>query len=128
MLPRVAMIRTETLTGAATARILDDLAQLRIRVFRDWPYLYDGTLAYERAYLSDYATTDASVIVAAFDDTRLVGAATGMPLADHAEEFGAALAGLEVPSAGIFYCAESVLLPEYRGQGLGHRFFEGREA
>ena len=23
----------------------------------------------------------------------------------------------------IFYCAESVLLPDYRGQGAGHRFF-----
>jgi hypothetical protein len=30
--------------------------------------------------------------------------------------------------ARIFYCAESVLLPEYRGRGVGHRFFDLREA
>ena len=35
--------------------------------------------------------------------------------------------GLGVPLERIFYCAESVLLPEYRGQGIGHRFFEARE-
>jgi hypothetical protein len=25
---------------------------LRIAVFRDWPYLYDGSLEYEREYLA----------------------------------------------------------------------------
>ena len=27
----------------------------------------------------------------------------------------------------LFYCAESVLQPEYRGRGLGHEFFRHRE-
>jgi len=28
----------------------------------------------------------------------------------------------------VFYCAESVLRPAYRGQGIGHAFFDAREA
>jgi GNAT superfamily N-acetyltransferase len=32
-----------------------------------------------------------------------------------------------VPLDHVFYCAESVLLPEYRGRGIGHRFFDLRE-
>ena len=28
----------------------------------------------------------------------------------------------------IFYCGESVLLKSHRGHGLGHAFFDGREA
>jgi GNAT superfamily N-acetyltransferase len=28
----------------------------------------------------------------------------------------------------VFYFGESVLLPEYRGRGLGHAFFDAREA
>ena len=42
------MIATRILTGDAVAGALDDLARLRIAVFRDWPYLYDGDVAYER--------------------------------------------------------------------------------
>jgi GNAT superfamily N-acetyltransferase len=46
---------------------------------------------------------------------------------DHADDFGAALAGTGLALEQIFYCAESVLLPGYRGQGIGHRFFDARE-
>ena len=41
-------VTVTTCTGADLKRTLDDLARLRIEVFRDWPYLYDGDLDYER--------------------------------------------------------------------------------
>lgn len=115
------------LTGSVRDAALDAVAQLRITVFRDWPYLYDGDLAYERAYLEPYRDNPRAALIGAFDGKRLVGAATGTPMEDHAEEFASALAGVGVPLQQIFYCAESVLLPAYRGQGLGHRFFDLRE-
>lgn len=121
------MITTRILTGEAVAGALDDLARLRIAVFRDWPYLYDGDAAYERGYLRAY-TAPGAVVVAALDGTRMVGAATGTPMEHHAEDFAAAFAGRPETLENIFYCAESVLLPDYRGQGLGHAFFDGREA
>ncbi|MFY2764466.1 GNAT family N-acetyltransferase [Arenimonas sp. MALMAid1274] len=114
--------------GAAIGPWLDAVAALRIAVFRDWPYLYDGDLAYERDYLRAYAASPGSVFVLALDGDRAVGAATGLPLADDAEAFQAPwrAAGLAVDP--VFYFGESVLLPEYRGRGLGHRFFDEREA
>jgi len=65
--------------------------------------------------------------VAAFNGERLVGASTGLPLLDADAEFPAAFAGSQHDPAQIFYCAESVLLAECRGQGAGHRFFDARE-
>lgn len=121
------MIRTRSLTGDAVAEVLDDLARLRIAVFRDWPYLYDGDLDYERDYLRAYQSPGA-VVVAAYDRARMIGAATGAPMEDHADDFAAAFAARPEPLDQIFYCAESVLLPDYRGHGLGHAFFDGREA
>ncbi len=106
---------------------LDDLARLRIEVFRDWPYLYDGDIDYERHYLAPYAESAGAVVVGAFDGEALVGAATGTPLEDHADEFGAALERIGIAPTRIFYCAESVLLASYRGCGVGHAFFDLRE-
>lgn len=120
-------LTTRVLTGPALAAALDDVARLRIEVFRAWPYLYDGDLAYERGYLAAYQAPGA-VVVAALDGDRIVGAATGAPMADHAEDFAAAFSDRPEALADIFYCAESVLLPSYRGRGLGHAFFDAREA
>ena len=65
--------------------------------------------------------------MAAREGGRIVGAATGMPLEDHAD--ASQIEGeLGVPHEAVFYCAESVLLPEFRGRGAGHAFFERREA
>lgn len=116
------------LKGAAQEAALPQVAALRIEVFRDWPYLYDGDLAYEQRYLAPYLTTKTAVLVGAFDADRLVGASTGMPLAAHADDFAAAFAGSDIALSDVFYCAESVLLPAYRGQGAGHAFFDLREA
>lgn len=117
---------TRVLTGKALSDALPDVARLRIRVFHDWPYLYDGDLDYEADYLRAYRAPDA-VVVAAFDGDRIVGAATGAPMTDHAQDFGDAFADRPEALSHIFYCAESVLLPEYRGQGVGHAFFDARE-
>ncbi|WP_339696580.1 GNAT family N-acetyltransferase [Celeribacter baekdonensis] len=117
-----------TLRGPDVTTALDDLAQMRITVFRDWPYLYDGSLAYERSYLASYVDNPRAVLVAAFDGDRLVGASTGSPLLDHADDFAKAFATSELSFDQVFYCAESVLLAPYRGQGAGHRFFDARES
>ena len=120
-------MQVRALTGPALDAALDDVAKLRITVFRAWPYLYDGDLEYERSYLQAYRDSDAAILVGAFDGARLVGVSTGAPLAEHAEDFAAAFDGQEYDLTTVFYCAESVLLPEYRGAGVGHRFFDLRE-
>ena len=122
------MIRIEAFKGHGLDAVLDDVARLRIAVFRDWPYLYDGDLAYERAYLRSYRDNSRAIVVGAFDGDRLVGAATGMPLQDHQDDFAAPLADAGIAVDQVFYCAESVLLPDLRGQGIGHRFYDLREA
>ncbi|MFD2173356.1 GNAT family N-acetyltransferase [Rhodobacter lacus] len=121
-------MEVRVLTGAALDAALEDVARLRIAVFRDWPYIYDGSLEYERRYLESYRSSENALVVGAFEGARLVGAATGTPLEDHADDFAAPFAATDLSLEQVFYCAESVLLPAYRGQGVGHAFFEARES
>jgi GNAT superfamily N-acetyltransferase len=122
-----AGISVRALRGAALEAALDDVARLRIAVFRDWPYLYDGSLDYERQYLATYRDSPGALLVGAFFGEVLVGASTSTPMEDHAAEFAAPCAGRGVALEMILYGAESVLLPEYRGKGIGHRFLDLRE-
>ncbi len=121
-------MQLRALRGAEISAHLDDLARLRIRVFRDFPYLYDGEPGYEREYLSTYAASARSLFVLALDGAQVVGAATGVPLADEPEPLQQAFALQGFDPARVFYFGESVLLPAYRGRGIGVRFFEAREA
>lgn len=109
--------------------IMEDLARLRMTIFREWPYLYDGKdTAYERRYLEVYQhSPQAAVIVARDYDWRIVGASTCLPLTDESPSIQAPFIARGLDTARFFYFGESVLLPAWRGQGGGVRFFELRE-
>lgn len=119
---------TVMLRGGDIAPRLDELARLRIAVFREFPYLYDGDPGYEARYLRTYVDAADSVCVLALDGDTVVGASTALPLEDEGEEFHRPFLDRGIPVASVFYCAESVVLPGYRGRGLGSRFFDAREA
>lgn len=121
-------IELQALGSDDIVAILPDLARLRITVFRDWPYLYDGSLEYEQTYLAKFARAKGAVCVVALDGGRVVGASTGAPLIEDAAEFGEPFRRAGYDLSTIFYCGESVLLKEYRGRGVGNRFFDLREA
>lgn len=115
--------------GAALEPHLDALGGLRISVFHEYPYLYEGSLEYERDYLQTYLRCERSLVVLAFDGDRVIGATTCLPMVDEGPEFQAAFVkagGYDL--ATICYFGESILLPEYRGHGLGKAFFQRREA
>ncbi|WP_226016418.1 GNAT family N-acetyltransferase [Novosphingobium sp. FKTRR1] len=121
-------IAVRALTGDEIAAALDDLAALRIEVFAAYPYLYDGDRAYEAQYLSEYAQAEDAVLVAAFDGERIVGAATAAPMRHQKAEFRSPFEHRGLDATRLFYFGESVLLPAYRGHGIGHSFFDAREA
>lgn len=121
-------ITVRPLTGAEIGDALDDLADLRITVFADFPYLYDGDVAYEAEYLAEYVKAPDAVLVAAFDGAKIVGAATAAPMLHQKAEFRAPFEKRGTDTARLFYFGESVLLPQYRGAGIGHAFFDYREA
>jgi len=120
--------RFETLAGTALHPLLPDLARLRIAVFRDWPYLYEGDEAYEQRYLRAYADAPGAAVVVCRDGERVVGAATCEPMTQGHAPVRAAFEAAGLDPAQFCYFGESVLLAPYRGRGAGVRFFADREA
>ncbi|OJY65465.1 MAG: GNAT family N-acetyltransferase [Sphingobium sp. 66-54] len=125
----MSTITIETLHRRADLEAaLDDLAHLRIAVFREWPYLYDGSLAYEQRYLASFMDQTGASLIVARDGGAIVGAATASPMAGQEAAFRAPFEAQGHDITTLFYFGESVLLPAYRGHGLGHAFFDAREA
>lgn len=123
----MSKLRIEALSGAAIAPQVESLAAVRMAVFRDWPYLYEGSLDYEKKYLDVYVRSPRSLVVLVWDSDRCVGATTMLPLVEAGADMQQPFLERALPLERYAYFGESVLLPEYRGRGVGVKFFEQRE-
>lgn len=107
---------------------LNELAALRITVFKEFPYIYDGSLDYEVKYLGRYLDSKtARIFVAETDQQQLVGMSTCQHLNDEMDEIKKPFQEAGIATDSIFYFGESLLQSDYRGQGIGKKFFELRE-
>ena len=121
-------VEVKLLTRAEAEARLDEMASLRINVFKDFPYIYDGSVQYEVKYLGRYLKAQNAQFIGALNpENQLVGLATCLPLSeeDNFVQKPFLDAGLNLDE--IFYFGESILLSKYRGQRIGHRFFDLRE-
>ena len=69
----VAVVQVDRVSGADVLPWIPQLAALRIRVFAEFPYCYDGDLDYEKAYLQTYTKAKDAVLVLAREGERVVG-------------------------------------------------------
>jgi GNAT superfamily N-acetyltransferase len=117
----------KTLIGPEIAPYLNDVAALRIEVFREFPYLYEGSVEYEMRYLQDYANCEQAILVIALYGEQVVGASTGLPMQFASESFAAPMVSEGYKIDQLFYFAESVVQLAHRGNGIGVQFFNERE-
>ena len=69
-------LRVHRLSGGDINAFLSELARLRIQVFQEYPYLYEGSVAYEEQYLKTYVNVPESVMVLVWDGDREIGRAS----------------------------------------------------
>lgn len=121
------MLKFYRLNGTEARRHIQGLAELRLKVFSDFPYLYEGSLEYEKNYLETYFKAKNSFIFLVEDQERIVGATTGILASEEEESFRKPFRDHGLLPETVFYFGESILLDQYRGQGLGKKFFKERE-
>lgn len=115
------------LIGEEARPYVNELASLRLQVFHEFPYLYDGTLEYEKQYLEFYFKAKHAFILILKADGLIIGATTGIWCVEAEESFQKSFVKHGMDPKEIFYFGESVLLKQYRGHGYGKLFFSERE-
>lgn len=115
------------LTGKDIKPYIKELAKLRMDIFREHPYLYDGNIQYEEEYLQNYSKHPSSLCVLLMDNNKIVGASTGMWLKHADEDFQTCFHQNNIPIDQIFYFGESIIYKPFRGKGAGRAFFNIRE-
>ena len=112
--------------GTDVAKIIEPLGNLRIDVFREYPYLYDGNITEEQKYLSRYVNIKDSLVLMAFEGNQIIGATTATPLIEELEDFRMPYENAGIDTAKTFYFGEAMLRPAYRGMGIYKTFMHER--
>ena len=112
------------LRGNEILPFIPAIAQLRIDVFREYPYLYEGDLAYEERYLKMYSLSEHAMIVLAKEGDQVIGAITGVPIVESMDEIKELFLEKKLTTAGVYYLGEIVLLKPYRKKKIGFAMYE----
>lgn len=121
-------IHVRAFTGSSLKPYLHAIAKLRMEVFKEYPYFETPDLDREIHYLKHISTCKETIGVLIFDGTTLVGVSLGCPLAIEDPLFLTPFNERHLDISSYFYFGDSALLKEYRGRGIGHHFFDAREA
>lgn len=117
-----------TLANHQIAQNIEDIARLRIDIFREYPYLYDGDFKYEANYLSKFAHVSNSVLIVLKDNEHIVGSITGLPLQYEDSDIQAPWIDKGLAIKHVYYFSEILIYPKYRGKGIGQQLFAQAEA
>jgi GNAT superfamily N-acetyltransferase len=123
-----AAIKTETmniserlLQGSQMQEYLEQIAQFRLTISKEYLYLYDGRLKDELLYLQHYANHAEAIAIIVSCGNQLAGAVTAIPLQFESEELTSPFAVTSYPVKRVMYVGELLFYPDYRNKGLGTR-------
>ncbi len=125
-----APLQYSTHFGGEITPFVPEVAAIRIRGFRAFPYLYEGSPAYEEKYLQGYVREPRAMLIRVRDGQETIGIATATPLAcsgDIVADAPELLRRAGYDPAVFFYYAEILVEPRYRGRGIARTIYAERE-
>jgi hypothetical protein len=109
----------KSFTGQEAERYVDQIAAIRLNMFKSYPYLYKGTVEHEKEYLQVYFKSPHATILLAFDNQgNVIGMSSSIPLDDEAEEIKAPFIEKQLNCEDYLYIGEGLIDAEYQNKGL----------
>jgi len=124
------MLKIALYTGTEIIPFIKEVSKLRISIFREFPYLYQGNMDYEIEYMDGYKHDSKSTLVVVRDNNRIIGVSTGIPLNSSStivQEIKDILIKNNKKIDNIYYFGEVLVLPKYRGKGLVSKMYKLQE-
>jgi GNAT superfamily N-acetyltransferase len=121
-------IHVRSFNGTGLKPYLHSVAKLRMEVFKEYPYFEEPNLDRETQFLKKIFLNKESIGVLIFDNTTLVGMSLGYPLTIEEPSLHHPFKKRQLDIEAYFFFEDSALLKAYRGRGIGHHFFDAREA
>ncbi len=121
------MIRIEAFKGSAINPYVQKLAELRVREFYNFPYLYVGTIEEDAHYSQRYAEDEKALLVVAFENNQVIGLYSGIPFNSnmsflHEWEEQALQQDFELE--GYYYLGELIVEKTWRNKRIGSQIIE----
>lgn len=119
------------LMGDAIQEIIPFVITQRIDQYREYPYLYEGSIEEETESLRIFAQLPQSAVAVAYHEDKPVGFITGTPLIGYGHHFEGSIQAFENDGKNpkdYYYFADVLILPEHQGKSLATRLFEIFEA
>jgi len=120
-------IRVETFQGEEIAPYTNEIVQLCNKIYREYPYLYNGEDAGYESYLESYSQSKEAIICLAFADEKAVGIAAGIPMSQRRNRYDQTLLEHGYDPDALFYLGEFGLKPEYQGRGIEEVMYQSIE-
>lgn len=117
-LAAVDTVKIEVFYGKKIAPHVQDVIEISHRIYRGYPYLYNGDDPDYEAYLHTYPQSENAIVCIVFEGKTAVGLAAGRPMIEAREFYKQPLIDHGYDLSQLFYMGEYGLQPEYRGQGI----------
>jgi hypothetical protein len=115
------------LTGKEAKEYLPQIANIRINMFKEFPYLYKGSLEDEKIYLDTYFNSKDTIILLAFDKQRLIAFSNSIPLEQEMDEIKQPFIKNNIDIKKYLYIGEMMIYPEHRNKNLFNIMYKFHE-
>ena len=118
-------IYIKTFRGESITPYIKDITELCITIYREYPYLYEGTEEEYLPFIEHYTCSNYGIACLLFDNTKPIGVAIGMPMDEMREKYKKPFinARPQENCEELFYLGEFLLLNDYRDQGFGKQMY-----
>lgn len=117
-------------TGESLENLRSFVVNLRITIFKEYPYLYEGNVKEENAYFDWFSKLPNTAIAVAYLDAKPIGFTSGTSFVDFDEHFQGSVdifTKAKLEAKNYYYFPEILILPEHDNDLINYRLFEALE-